>query len=177
RNTPCLVLGFAIGRVNPEDQGELTDLTSWDQGISASGQAKLARGTWVLKFNASAHRDAGSPIVTPDGLVVGIQLMADPVDRESNLAIHVFHIKHFLKATIRDIVLPRGPLSRTEALRLERMRRKQALQLLDERNRKHREDMKRFEQQGQTRPLSAIDLFNGLRPNGSVPLKSIRSGA
>src|SRR5262249_13651858 len=55
RNTPCLVLGFAIGRVNPEDQGELTDLTSWDQGISASGQAKLARGTWVLKFNASAH--------------------------------------------------------------------------------------------------------------------------
>jgi S1-C subfamily serine protease len=71
-STPVMVLGHGLAIQNLRNTGQLTELRSWEKMRRSFPRAPIANDTLVLKFDANAHAGhSGSPVATPDALVVG----------------------------------------------------------------------------------------------------------
>src|SRR5262245_57964779 len=75
---------------------------------------------------------SGSPLVTPDGLVVGAMTFIDVRNASSNMAVHVSHIRELAEKADSETTLAKGKLSTPERIRIERARRTDALQALSQ---------------------------------------------
>ncbi len=159
--TPVMLLGHGQAIRNLPNVGELSELTRWDLQNQRNPKAPLQDDTWLLKFTANVHPGhSGSPVVTPDGLVVGVTCMEAPADTKTNWAIHVKHIREILQEAVPDVKLQPGKLSRVEDTRMDRTRRTMALQRLEEIAR-IREQMR--PKTPQRSPFAdSFDWFNGM---------------
>ncbi len=129
--TPVLVMGYGLGRKDLVNTGSLDEMLEW-KALNRRGSG-ISSDTLLLKFNAEAHHGhSGSPVVTPDGLVVGVQSMIDPTKATDNFAIHVYHVRQLLHEAAPGMDLPKRRLSPTENARMDFTRTQEALKKLNE---------------------------------------------
>lgn len=127
--TPVIVVGHGRGVKNLQNVGVLTKLFQWSEENSRS--LLFANDTWLLGTDATVQPGhSGSPLCTPDGLVVGVTTYIDLSSAKRNYAVHVSHIRELMEDAAPDMELPKGKLSGVERIRLDRMRRSDALQKL-----------------------------------------------
>jgi hypothetical protein len=91
----------------------------------------FANDTLLLTTDATVHPGhSGSPLATPDGLVVGAMTFIDVRSSKGNVAVHVSHIRELIEKADPGIKLSKGKLSTVERIRIERAHRNEALQKL-----------------------------------------------
>jgi S1-C subfamily serine protease len=131
--TPVMVFGHGEGVDNLQNTGKLTDLSEWSAWNMRAPNLVFANDTLLLKTDATVHPGhSGSPLVTPDGLIVGAMTFIEQSDAQGNLAIHVAHIRELVGKADPRMKLLAGKLSGVERIRNDRLRRLEALTQLAE---------------------------------------------
>jgi hypothetical protein len=100
-----MVMGHGLGVHQLKSMGELTYLAKWSELQSGVRSSPLSGDTLTLETSAISHPGhSGSPVLTPDGLVVGVMSNINPLQSKVNRAIHVIHIEELLAEVIRAAV-------------------------------------------------------------------------
>jgi hypothetical protein len=128
-----MVFGHGEGVENLQNTGKLTNLLEWSTLNVRSASMVFANDTLMLNTDATAHPGhSGSPLVTPDGLIVGAITIIERFNAKGNMAVHVSHIRELAEKVDSEMKLAPGKLSSVERIRMDRIRRSTALAQLEE---------------------------------------------
>jgi S1-C subfamily serine protease len=152
--SPVMIFDIGNGREDIQKTGELTALF---QARELSSKEGILDDTLVLTTDGpAAQAHVGAPLATPDGLVVGIMT-------DGNAALHAGHVKELVEKAAPRMKLPKGQLSSTESIRLERMQRTIALHQM--KNKPKRSTRSSSQRQGLN---NALDFFSGIMRSNSL---------
>ena len=140
--TPILVIGHGLGINNLQNDGGITARYTvrqlLDERIRPDWPTR--NDTVMLVMDATIRPGhSGSPVVTPDGLVVGVAEGLLEKFPKVNFAVEVKHVRELLNDAVPDMDLGKGKLSEVERIRLERGKRLWSIQKIHEDGQRKRE--------------------------------------